>query len=156
MAAGKHSIVCPWYHEHTKAAKSGAVLFPAEHGPLPNIYCQHNHNVSTWKLIKEQGDEAIRPYCLTRPADDYGDEVLKILRRHRERPAESEGAKEKILLDDLLPGFTEEPVHPFTRDERATLIRKKCLDKKLPKNNNITLLYAFEGFGKSYYAYLLA
>ena len=156
MAAGKHSIICPWYHEHTKAAKSGAVLFPAEHGPLPNIYCQHNHNVSTWKLIKEQGDEAIRSYCLTRPSDDYGDEVLKILRRHRERPAESEDVKRKILLDDLFPGFADEPVQPFTRDERAKLIRKKCLDKKLPKDNNITLLYAFEGFGKSYYAYLLA
>ena len=82
--------------------------------------------------------------------------MLKILRRHRERETDSEGAKEKILLDDLLPGFTEEPVHPFTRNERATLIRKKCLDKKLSKKHSIMLLYAFEGFGKSYYAYLLA
>lgn len=109
LAAGKHSIICPWLHEHTKAAKTGAVLLPGKHSPLPNIYCQHNHDVSTWKLIKEQGDEAIRQYCLTRPVDDYADEVLKILRRHRERPEESEGAAKKILLDDLLPGFTEDP-----------------------------------------------
>jgi hypothetical protein len=156
LAAGKHSIICPWHHEHTKAAKTGAVLLPGKHSPLPNIYCQRNHEVSTWKLIKEQGDEAIRRYCQTRPADDYSDEVLKILRRHRERPAESEDTKRKILLDDLLPGFTEEPVHPFTRDERAKLIRKKCLDKKLSLKQNIMLLYAFEGFGKSHYAYLLA
>src|ERR1017187_3248094 len=156
LAAGKHSTICPWHHEHTKAAKTGAVLLPGKHSPLPNIYCQHNHEVSTWKLIKEQGDEAIRPYCQTRPADDYSDEVLKILRRHRERPTDSEEGKRKILLDDLLPGFTDEPVHPFTRDVRTKLIRKKCLDKKLTMKQNIMLLYAFEGFGKSYYAYLLA
>lgn len=156
LAAGKHSIICPWYHEHSKAAKTGAVLLPGKEGPLPNIYCQHNHAVSTWKLIKEQGDEAIRPYCLTRPADDYSDDVLKILRRHRERPEASEHEKRKILLDDLLPGFADEPVHPFTRAEREELIRKKCLDKKISMKHHIMLLYAFEGFGKSYYAYLLA
>src|ERR1039457_6694152 len=80
LAAGKHSIVCPWHHEHTKAAKTGAVLLPGKHSPLPNIYCQHNHEVSTWKLIKEQGDEEIRPYCQARQADDYGDAVLRIWR----------------------------------------------------------------------------
>lgn len=156
MTAGKHSIICPWFHEHTKAAKSGTVLLPGKYSPLPNIYCQHNHSVSTWKLIKEQGDEAIRPYCLTKPSDDYGDEVLKILQRHRERPVESEDAKRKILLDDLFPEFADEPVQPFTREERAKLIRKKCLEKKISKKNQIMLLYAFEGFGKSHYAYLLA
>src|ERR1039457_4218850 len=126
-------------HLRIASRETGAVLLPGKYSPLPNIYCQHNHEVRTWKLIKEQGDEAIRPYCQTKPADNYGDEVLRILRRHRERPTESEGATGKILLDDLLPGFTDEPVHPFTRDERAKLIRKKCLDKTLSNKNPIML-----------------
>src|ERR1039457_5025484 len=106
-------------HLRIASRETGAVLLPGKYSPLPNIYCQHNHEVSTWKLIKEQGDEATRPYCLTRPADDYSDEVLKILRRHRERPTDSEEAKRKILLDDLSPGLTEEPVQSCVSPPRC-------------------------------------
>jgi hypothetical protein len=156
LGAGKHQIICPWHHEHTKAAKTGTALLPGKHSSLPTIYCHHNHEVSTWRLIKEQGDEAIRAYCYTRPVDDYQEEIAQILRRHRERAAEIEGERPKISLDDLLPGFVDEPVHPFTQDERTALIRKKCLDNKLADKRDVMLLYAFEGFGKSYYAFLLA
>jgi hypothetical protein len=150
IAAGKHQIICPWHHEHTKAHKSGAVLLPARDGSLPNVYCQHNHNVSTWKLIKEQGDEAIRPYCVTRPEVDLAADFLKTLRRHRERSIGSTKLAKQKLLADLLPGFNEIPVHPYSREKRTELIRNKCLKS----NHRIMHLYAFEGFGKSYYAYL--
>jgi hypothetical protein len=152
LAAGKHQIICPWHQEHTKARQSGSVLLPSLNDSTPNIYCQHNHDVSTWKLIKELSDDVIRPYCFTRSNDDYAEDVAKTLRRHRERrsSADTDIAK-KELFQELLPGFTEQPVYPYPREKRADLIRAKCFKQK---KHQIMLLYAFEGFGKSYYAYL--
>jgi hypothetical protein len=158
LGGGKHQIVCPWLREHTGADKSGTVLLPPLSGSLPNIHCRHNHNVSTWKLIKEQGDEAIRSYCMTRSDDDFSDELAAVLKRHRNRKEDEvldEKERKRIQVEDLFPGITTEPVQPYTRAKREELIRKKCLNYIPRKDENITLLYAFEGFGKSYYATLL-
>jgi hypothetical protein len=158
LGGGKHQIVCPWWREHTGADKSGSVLLPPLSGSLPNIHCRHNHKVSTWKLIKDQGDEAIRSYCLTRSEDDYSDELAAVLKRHRDRTKDKvldRKERKRIQLEDLFPGITTEPVQPYTRAKREELIRKKCLNQIPRKGENITLLYAFEGFGKSYYATLL-
>ena len=155
LTAGKHQIICPWHHEHTKAPMSGAVLLPGRSSQLPVMYCQHNHEVSTWKLIKQLGDDAIRPYCVTKAVDDFSEDVFKTLQRHRDRETSPEASARKILLDDLFPGFQEEPVQPYSREKRADLIRKHCLKKRFTKKQNIMLLYAFEGFGKSYYANLM-
>lgn len=125
-------------------------MLPAHNSPLPNIYCQHNHTVSTWKLIKELGDDAIRPYCSTKSKVVFEDQFLKSLSRHRERVVEPAGTKKRVVLHEVLPRIVDVPARPFSREERSELIRKKCLNKK----HDMMLLYAFEGFGKSYYAYL--
>ncbi len=43
-----------------------------------------------------------------------------------------------------------QPAKPFNREERAALLKKKCFELK-----HRTLLYAFEGFGKSHLATML-
>ena len=82
--------------------------------------------------------------------------MLEALSRHSRRHIDKEEERKRIALKELLPEFADEPVVPYDRQKREELIRKKCLNKGFTEDFNIMLLYAFEGFGKSYYAYLLA
>lgn len=141
IGGGKHSVVCPRHYEHTGGNKSGTVIICRE-GKLDILKCHHNHSIDMWSIVEPLG-EAAREYCLVEQITG-ADEFLAIRRKHREEAL--------VNIDDILEYPEGTGVAPFTRAERLKLIEKRCVGKK----KDITLLYAFEGFGKSYYATLEA
>ena len=59
--------------------------------------------------------------------------------------------KEKVELREELLGVSEGGCEPFNRAKRGQLIKKHCINHR-PR----LMLYAFEGFGKSYLTILWA
>lgn len=80
------------------------------------------------------------------PVEEF---VAALTQRVRER----EESKPTVTPDDLLEfDDSKYAVEPFNRAQRTKLIERRCLKTR----SDIMLMYAFEGFGKSYLAYLKA
>ena len=127
-----HKKRCYDPHEpDTYGNGSTAIIFC--NGKRPNIF-SHAHGGKTHYL--NEWNDGIEDYI------EFYKNHIKVPREEL-RPVNSE---------DLMVTYDEPNyVLPFDRIRRAKILKNKCLK---PKSNNM-LMYAFEGFGKSYLAYLL-
>lgn len=146
------TCICPKHSEHL-----------AHYSVLNDNWifsCKHTSHGQFKKqeFINHFGLDAFRPYCETEIPEDNTDSIKSFV----------SSFKKTVIKDDPLPDKTQPEVppdifdlldiveptscEPYTRDKRGQLIQKHCLRKKY----DFMLLYAFEGFGKSYFAYLEA
>lgn len=171
----RHEVVCPWLDEHTNRDESGTSIWELRADRKGDFNCQHGHckgkrifDVTSW--VREQhGIDFIKPYVQV-DTSDPGQKFIAEMRAKHER-------KDQKEADDSERGPPDEPepeaesheeaqarhvaefaeldndlaVEPFSRERRGEL-----LVKKYRSSEKYLLLYASEGFGKSYLAAMIA
>ena len=160
--------------DQTFRLTNGAVVTVADLplGDTTNMYCPfHSDGMgsNTSSNIRKHSEHSASHTCF---ACGSGEAVTRIMERDRfddsspltfkNKKGEEKSLKVKTQKKTVVEvkaehgplleyDVVDEPVVPFNREERAALLKKKCLND-LPKR---TLLYAFEGFGKSHLATML-
>lgn len=140
--------ICPMGHTHSKDNKAAYYVGPDGWG----FSCKHTSHgqFKRSEFVKHFGIEAFRPYCETEPVKT-GEEVVseflsKMDKKRKEQYLDVDNTK-----SDVLDKIDTECVQPYNRKKRSELIERKCVKHNW---NGSMLLFAFEGFGKSHYAYL--
>jgi hypothetical protein len=127
--------------------EKGTIRFGNVDKHISKVYCPHHVDKSPGTFLDKKGRTIyhVCNKCGTTKIEPVIDPI---------DPFVSAAEPQKITTkEELLASLglsADDPVEPFSRAERGELIKKRCL-KKL---NDTMLLYAFEGFGKSYYAQL--
>jgi len=135
-------------------ARITAVLCPFHKETSPYGTFLNSIGKSTYHVCRKCGTTKIKQSIVV---DDKPDTVIAdfIANKNKKKPTPNPKPKPKKvtkqqMLDDMV-GMGEKIVEPYTRAKRGELIKKHCLT---PRKR--MLLYAFEGFGKSYLTVLWA
>ena len=119
-------------------------------------YCPFHNDKSPGAFVNRSDKGSIYISCHkcgTAYMENDEDDVSRYVRELTTARTATLQTKHRASKDDLLI-YDDEPqaVLPFSREKRAKLLEKKCVGRRY----KTMLLYAFEGFGKSYYAVLEA
>jgi hypothetical protein len=144
--------------------KKGSVRFGDVDTRISDVLCPfHNEDSPYGTFLNKQGGSVyhVCRKCGTTKLgqsnhheDDKPDSVITDFVATRKKKKKPQPKKKNFTkqdhLDDMI-GVGETVAEPFSKEKRAELIKKHCLR---PRKN--MLLYAFEGFGKSYLTVLWA
>jgi hypothetical protein len=124
----------------------GTVRFCDVDKHISKVYCPHHVDKSPGTFLDKKGRTVyhVCNKCGTTKIEQMIEPIDDTMRT---------GPQKIITKEEVLAALglsKDDPVEPFSRAERGELIKKRCLKK----SHDLMLLYAFEGFGKSYYAQL--
>lgn len=137
--------------------KSGTIRVGDVTEHVTSVYCPFHDDKSPGEFINKSDDGNIYLSCkhcgtIRMEEDKKQDfDIANWIAKHTsDKPKKNKGTKKAQLWEDILH-IEEGAVEPYTRVKRGQLIKKHCIT---PRKR--MLLYAFEGFGKSYLTILWA